>query len=219
MKIATFFFLMLALMVLVPVQEARGDVYTIPSAGFPALDYTHSTQSGCHTIETKDLYDGWSSTPDTYLFVFKEYSGSWQLVAEDDDGGVGYASKVTNICTSGENLRILVVAYTTNRQGTCDLYIDGNKVIDDMMFGASWFYVSSGRNGSYPFTPTDRFVTTAQPSTEWTMDDAVLYAVGGTGSLLMFDDDNHLARQSQIAVSSSCSSACRIIVAPYWGAY
>jgi len=208
-----------------PTRLAAAATVDLTTTSFPVLDVTlFDLQPACHTFETKNLA---GTLPDTMMYLFKRtfVAGQYRYVLEtwDDDGGSGLASKIEGYCNyDPETVRIIVVAYSAVRGGTCDLW-DGDTVVEeDQHFGGSRRSPTSWEAASW-WWGADRFLTVG----EWGLEqyghepafDTVLYAFGGVGSWLMLDDDAGLAFQAQLDVEYDCASGCNLIVAPHWSDY
>ncbi|MCC6751063.1 MAG: hypothetical protein IT371_25645 [Deltaproteobacteria bacterium] len=176
-----------------------------------------------HTVETRDLRPAPGVTsPDTYLYVFRWTGALWVLAGSDDDGGSeNYASKVTNLYT-GNRFRVLVVAYSPARRGTCDVVVNNVQKANDATFGGWRSTLGSGwQPGSWPWTAADTLTVVGDSSMEAVppISDSLLYAFGGTGAQLHWDDDSHIARQATVTMNDVCvndaSTECTVIVAPW----
>lgn len=91
-----------------------------------------------YTFETRDLAGG---APDTVIHLWDDYNET--QVDWDDDGGVGVASKIVYTPTTSGHFTLFVRGYRGTTHGTCDVFKDGVKVWEDMVFGGTLVEKSS----------------------------------------------------------------------------
>jgi hypothetical protein len=144
---------------------------------------TYLTAGITYTFETKDLA---GSAPDTVIHLWDDMNDV--QVAWDDDGGVGVASKIVYTPTISGYFTLFLRGYQGTTHGTCDLYQNGVRIWDDMVFGGTLV------EKSQLVQPTDTVHTALVPGG---LEDTVLYGLDGSRNIRVINDD-HLGFASRI---------------------
>ena len=159
---------------------------TLGTYGFQKIIHYNLNVSNAqtYTFETKD------SNGDTYMYLWSDVDN--RQVAKNDDGGIGFHSKITALLQVG-TYKIFVRSYSSNASSTCDLYQNNSLVLSDVEFAGTQIDINT-------YDAETRFRTTNIGNS-----DTYMLLLNSSGNLIGYDDDGGNSIASSISASQKPS--------------